>query len=96
VQLLWAHLDGIAPPRNSPNFIHSGHIMLNLFKRDEKRLCINCKHFQKGYMCARFQRYRKDLVHGENILDGGEYAYRARRSIFDCGPSGRFYEEKSE
>jgi len=38
----------------------------------------------------------EDLVHGEIQFDGDEYAYLARASVFKCGPSGRFYEEKSE
>ena len=70
--------------------------MFSIFKRDESRLCVKCKHYyEPDLMCRRpYPKPRVNLVSGIPETRPSTYATCERGgNINTCGPSGRFYEE---
>jgi hypothetical protein len=85
------------------NFIQFIYFLLS-FSNAEK-ICINCKHFKPAFLsdnqfgkCSVFPREMDNkidyLVSGKPTL---EYSYcsTARRDEDKCGPSGKYFEKKT-
>ena len=67
--------------------------MFSIFKRDESRLCIKCKHYDGAY-CARKSAAINSLEEGRSTIRMPLVPIIERgMGICKCGPSGRFYEE---
>lgn len=64
------------------------------------KLCVDCKYCYRE-RCIRNVYRKKDLVTGNQTLDGSEPCFWERKAhpildyFFDfCGPEGKYYEEK--